>query len=179
MFLPDEPSDGAQWSMRQVLHEGLARRLDAYEAALGKRKARFIVNLHQNHSFVRRFSELCPSLLTRTSTLWDMKLNRLMLPIEHLVVMGLPIFDEGREDNDRFSVELLALDGTLSSAEIKHFAGNGMHHAAVGLVLAFLLCMAVPVHGDQLVSVGRQQENSQPRKRLRVKSPEFKLHSAQ
>ena len=145
--LPPHQANGQPWSMRELLAEGTHQRLIGYEKPLGSRLARYIVNVCQNFSWCQRLSEICPTLLTRTSRLWDMQAGRLFVPEEHLAIMGVPIFAEGRKDVDRFSVELLALSQQTGPDDIQLVAGNGMHMAAVGHVLVYLLSMAVPVVG--------------------------------
>lgn len=97
-----------------------------------------IVNLSQS---VRRFqaTELVPTLLTETSALWNMKMQRLLLPLEHLSVQCVPIFDDSRLFDDRFAIERLALSRDLSDRAINQLAGNGMNLAAVGSAILFAM----------------------------------------
>lgn len=119
------------------------------EAAKCGLRPAFVINLKQQWSFVGRFSELAPTLLTRTSMLWDMLADRLFILEELLVMLGIPMFVLGRLKQDRFSVELLALDGALKPDVMSFIAGNGMHLSSVGSVLLFALGMMTPCQVQQ------------------------------
>ena len=133
--------------MRAVICDGNLQRLLVYEAQSLRRygECRFIVNLAQNYASMRRLSEVAPTLLTKTTLLWDMQKDRLLVPAEYLLIMGIPFYKEGRMQHHRSCVELALLRGQLSANTLRFFCGNGMHLASVGNVLLFMLSMAVPL----------------------------------
>ena len=139
LHFPARKPDGSVWSMREVL--SAARRASArrFERYCEKRKLpkKYIVNLTQS---LKRFShtEIVPTLLCKTSLLWDMLLERLLVPLEYLSVMCIPVFDDTKPQEDMFPVERLARSGVLESSDITYLAGNGMSLAAIGAVLLHL-----------------------------------------
>ena len=145
LHLPANQPNGVAWPCRSVLPEGDLQRLLAYEKGCRKkRKAlRCIVNLKQNYSFMRSLSEMVPTLLTKTSVLWSMQAERLLIPMEHLAVMGVPVFREGRDVERMFGVEILAREGVLTNDQIIQLSGNGMSSIAIGSVLLFALGVVV------------------------------------
>ena len=104
-----------------------------------RRRKTFIVNLQQRVSFMPNLSEIVPCLMTSSSVLYSMRMQRLLHPLEHLCVQGIPIFDSRRAPSDLFAVEKLALSGRLTSSQVKAVAGNGMNLLAVGSVIMFVL----------------------------------------
>ena len=64
--------------------------------------------------------------------------QRLLLSSERLLVNGINVFDD-RNMSERYAIELLILKGLLSPAQIANLLGNGMHHAAIGSILMFVL----------------------------------------
>ncbi len=142
--VPESGSRGSwNWEPRFLLKEGDHQRLLGYEKSCrkGGRPLKYIVNLAQNATFMNHFSELVPTVLTRTSFLWDMMHSRPFIPLELLEVMGIPVFSPEAKAKDRSAVETLGLSGKLSSDELRRLSGNAMHLAAVGSVLAFALSM--------------------------------------
>lgn len=148
--LPATSESGEQWPMRMLLRESLHQRLLAYERAADRLRGRrvYIVNLMQEWGFVRRFSELAPTLMTRTSLLWDMSADRLFIPEELLVMIGIPIFAAERLQEDRVGIEVLALAGDLQPDAIRFVTGNGMHMGAVGSVLLWTFSVLAPATGS-------------------------------
>ena len=61
---------------------------------------------------MRSLSEMVPTLLTKTSVSWSMLAERLLIPMEHLAVMGVPVFREGRDVGRMFGVEILAREAS-------------------------------------------------------------------
>jgi hypothetical protein len=53
--------------------------------------------------------------------------------------MGVPFFAEQRSIQERFGIEILMLEGQLTSAEMKLLAGNTMCSTACASVLIFAL----------------------------------------
>jgi hypothetical protein len=154
LHLPTIDEHGHSWPPRMVLKQGFYQRLMAYEklCAKSRRPCIFIVNLHQNANYSRALSKMMPALLTRTSLMWSMVHQRCLTPLEHLVVMGVPVFDTSRSDIDRSGIELLAKRGKLTSVEITHAAGNGMVQIAIGCVLMFGLGGSRPKATEPLPS---------------------------
>lgn len=128
--------------MRTVLPAGNYQRLLGYERKLRlcMRRKKYIVNLCQTAGFAKQLVEYCPTLLTKTSMLWDMVEERAFIPMEHLCIMGINVFDDTRSLEEKFAVEQLALMGYLSDAEVCQLTGNGMHIWAIGSVLFYTMC---------------------------------------
>ena len=81
--------------------------------------------------------------MTHSSSLWNMKLGRLMVPIEKLAVQGINVFSDQRKEQDRYAVEIMALSGQLSSREVSHLMGNSMNLQAVGSVFIFSIASSI------------------------------------
>ena len=86
-----------------------------------------------------------PTLLTNTSIIWSQKADRLLLPIEHLAVMGVPTLLDNRAHHMMYGVEKLARQGDIDSKQQRFLAGNGMHMIAIGSVLTYTLSVAAKV----------------------------------
>eukprot|EP00969_Alexandrium_andersonii_P048518 2128490-Alexandrium_andersonii.AAC.1 len=65
--------------------------------------------------------------------MWGTLADRLLLPLEHLEVQGLAIFE--RESPYACPWLSLARSGKLSPCDLKSLAGNSMHLSVVGGVL--------------------------------------------
>jgi hypothetical protein len=139
--LPETMPDGSQWPMLTVIAPGLRIMFLQYLSCIEKKKITepIICNLAQRPLFWNCWSAIMPALLRRTTTLWSLAHERLLLPCEHLAVQGVPIFLPGREPSERFSVETLSLNGELNDESIRKLAGNGMALSAVGNVIVFAL----------------------------------------
>ena len=74
----DVDTDANNILPRDALGERFHQRLLSYERAAKRyRKAPvFIINLHQNQSYMKSMSQIVPTLLTRTSMLWSMTHQR-------------------------------------------------------------------------------------------------------
>ena len=142
--LPDVQPNGAAWSYRDLLPGAQRTKLVGYEKLCRRKRLRahFIVNLQQNTWFQSSLSQKAPCLMTRTSSLWSMVHERLLLPIERLAVHGVNPFDD-RKFEDRFAIEMLALRWNLSRGQLAALIGNGMHQAAIGVVELFVLSSVV------------------------------------
>ena len=140
--LPGTQGDGNSWPMREVLSMALLGKLLGYERLCARKQLpqQFIVNLLQSPWWHKILSNKTPCLMTKTSQLWSMVHQRLMLPTECLGVQGIPMFEVGRLLEHRFAVERLAMANKISPKTIAYLSGNGMHLAAVGAVLLFTLC---------------------------------------
>ena len=138
--LPSTQPDGSQWPIREVMSSSKHTKLLGYERLCGKtrRRLQYIVNIHQTSAHCHGLSDIVPCLMTATSTVWSMTHNRMLIPLEHLCVQGIPVFTPFR--GQRYAVERMGLAGTmLRGQHIVHLAGNGMHLSAVGSVLMFML----------------------------------------
>ena len=99
----------------------------------------YIINLHQTVTYSRSFATMVPTLMTKTSCLWSMLQGRLLHPLERLLVMGIPVFSEGRASSCWVGVEALAKSGSFNEAHVAHVAGNAMSQIAVGAMLILAL----------------------------------------
>ena len=90
-MLPETTDAGDPWQARYVLQQGFYQRLLSYERTCKRlrRRLRFIVNLSQNVTFMSSFSEVVPTILTRTTLLWSMVHDRFLLSLEYMQIMGL------------------------------------------------------------------------------------------
>ena len=106
-----------------------------------------VANLHQNPKSHRCLMPHMPTLMTATSSIDPLKstgkLPRFLIPLEHLAVMGHPVFEGGKS----LLSEVLP---TLRGAEMKHLAGNGFIVSRVGTVLIWFLACTSPMKvGDE------------------------------
>ena len=77
------------------------------------------------------YTPMMPALL-RGSILWSMSARRPCHPEEHLEVMGYNMFGPD-------CCACASVLSSLSDAQQRSVSGNGMHAAAIGSVLMFLL----------------------------------------
>lgn len=136
-----QEGSGLLWPARTLLKQGFHQRLLGYEKMclrMGRAK-KFIVNLHQSPSFTKSVTKMMPTLMTNTSLMWSMVHERCLLPLEHLVAMGIPILDEHRNQEDISGIELLIKQDKVTGREVVHAAGNGMSQICIGAVLLFAL----------------------------------------
>ena len=161
--MPPTCLDGSAWTSKELLRPGDRERLMLHERRLRKmrRTLKYIVNIRQSPAYSRPGSEMMPALLTRTSFLYDMKMERSIVPQEHFLIQGFPIFVVAPQEagaaraaaaearvravESQSSVERLMWSGDLTHAEMMHVTGNGMHLAAVGAVMLFCFSMMVPL----------------------------------
>ena len=68
-----------------------------------------------------------------------MRLQRQVLPLEHLEMQGYTIYGERLSDSDPLACPVADLLQTMPVSHIKSMAGNSMHLAAIGCVLMFVL----------------------------------------
>eukprot|EP00969_Alexandrium_andersonii_P353078 15439068-Alexandrium_andersonii.AAC.1 len=132
------------WSAYQVLHSGYKERVDGYEkdlAAAGfNPKARLISNIAQKPSYMKGGHAMVPALL-RGSILWLHGKSRMMLPIEHLEVMGYNIFGPTSSLTTCFHKEFLR---SMDPTTLRKLAGNGMQLRQVGAVMMYIFGCTVP-----------------------------------
>jgi hypothetical protein len=124
--LPLAMANGEPWPLVSVLPPSLRLMLYRYQqhARQAEHPTSSIFNLRQRPEYWAQMGSLMPTLL-RHSTLWSGLQERVLIPMEHLCVQGVPVFALGRTDEERFSVELLALAGELSDQQIVSLSGNG------------------------------------------------------
>ena len=94
------------------------------------------MNLRQNPRFLPGKLH-CPAL-QRGALLWTKAKRRLATPLEHVEIQGYDAFGEG-EDSDEAKQEWVTMLRSLSAVRQRSIDGNGMHAAAVGAALMFVL----------------------------------------
>ena len=135
--LPPTQGDGQQWPIRMLLTSTQEARLREYEKACKstrRSRTKYIYNIMQTPLFGRSWSTQIPTLLTKTSLIWSMKMDRCMVPIEHLLCQGI----DALSPVCPFSVARLAQAGELSPRAIMLLAGNSFHMSVVTSVLMFI-----------------------------------------
>lgn len=132
-----------------LLSCGVQRRLDRYVAVIkqcAKRHRFVVVNLTQEPKFAGAPCDCIPSLLRRSMLYgWEVtegirgRHARLLLPLEYLVVQGLPVHSRQHPHFQHVSRALTRSD-LLSDSDLRSVAGNGMNAAQVGVALLFAVC---------------------------------------
>jgi hypothetical protein len=126
--------DGRPWRCTQMLPVAMQSRVRRHVAGVAARHVCYpnvFCNLRQQPGY----GPVCvtvPALL-RSSTVYSFRFKRTLLPTEHFEAMGYRMYGEHRAS---FADALLS---TQSGAQAKSLAGNGMHCAAIGAVLMFVL----------------------------------------
>lgn len=132
------------------------RRLDKYQALAEKSRrlrakpnAFVVADLQQEPTFAGEASTHVPCLV-RNSALYgwmvqeglDGAHSRPLMPAEHLVVQGLPIFlpDHPNFQHMSKAFKCLASNSNMTEARIRELAGNGMNAAQVGAAILFGVC---------------------------------------
>lgn len=128
---------------------------------LGRGRACYMAQLTQNADFQPTMTSLVPALL-RKSVIWrivhkdvksvelgnenyHLEFDRPLQPLEHLAVQGVPVaslLPVAHPSIDSSPVAKLFCRGDYSAVSLRSFAGNSMHVAAIGSVLAFRLFTA-------------------------------------
>ena len=98
-----------------------------------------IFNLLQSPDSRCSMGTKLPTLMANTSLLWSTMHERVLLPVEHLMAMGVPLYQRGRSLSERFAIEHLILQGELGRHQCKVLAGNTMSSVACAAVLMFAL----------------------------------------
>jgi hypothetical protein len=139
--LAEVQADGSDWSFEDVVAPCVRLRLLSYRRYVVRNDLPLncIFNLQQAAEYWNHWSDKMPALMRRTTLLWSDVARRSLLPLEHLCVQGVPIFKRGRTDEERFNVELMALQGDLSDTAICSMSGNGMVLAVVASVFLFAI----------------------------------------
>ena len=131
--LPATRSSGKPWGFYHLLSGSLRASVLQHEktaSAVPGSRPRMVCNPGQRSSFLRCTS-MVPALLRR-SLLWSMLARRPFHSEEHLEIMGYNMF--GPECCS--CAEVLR---ALPETEQRSIAGNGMHAAAIGSAVMFLL----------------------------------------
>ena len=137
---------GKPWKIRRVLapavKASVARHRESIADRLvdGQEFPDVFVNLRQRPGFTP-VSACIPTLL-RGSTIWSFSRERPLLAFEAMETLGYGMYAEPRLARASFADALL----TKSSCQVQHLAGNGMHAAATGSVLMFVLACTCRVH---------------------------------
>ena len=166
----DSLADAKSW--RSTLSGAELTRLGEHCAVLeadfdGRGQMCHMISLTQNVDFIASAGSLIPALLRKTS-IWrvvrssrksvptgtiayNLKLDRPMMPLEHLAVQGVPVpelLPAGHPSAANSPLTAFFADGELCKGALaRNFAGNGMHLACVGGVLLFKL-MTVSFKSD-------------------------------
>ena len=133
----------------RLLSCGIQRRLNGYVAVTKKRARRLsfvVANLLQNPHFAGSPGDFIPSLL-KQSFLYGWQVSegisgrhaRPLLPMEYLLVQGLPLHSRRHPHFKHISRALTRRD-LVRDSDIRAFAGNGMNAAQVGIALLFAVC---------------------------------------
>jgi hypothetical protein len=132
------------WS--RCLSFGARSRLTDHKRMLNKKmeqsgqvqdKRAMLAMVSQTMSFAGPVRSLVPTLL-RNSMCFIISEQRLMLPIEHFLVNGVPLFYENLPP--KLQVIPVQAFETLGESEARRLAGNMMHLASVGSILLGALC---------------------------------------
>ena len=90
-----------------------------------------LADLDQNPGFGPSASMFCPTLVGH-GTVHCYAKNRCMVPEEHLLAMGYPVFHQDFPHK-------YAIDHMLTKSEIKKFAGNAMYLPIIGMQLGYII----------------------------------------
>ena len=143
--LPPRTPEGLSWPWEQVLTTGDYMRLLGYLRWYRKRHidpmaAKGVANIMQTVGFVGRPQSCVPTLLCSTSTLWSFLFRRLVASEERFEVMGIPVFDEGRDHDVYSGLERLWFQGVLDRIQLHAALGNGQVQSAIGCMILWCLC---------------------------------------
>jgi hypothetical protein len=138
IFFTEQNLEDIPWS--RVLTFGARMRLkshiDQSTGFQGTQRA-MLVMVSQTMQFAGYPRSLVPTLV-RNSLCYIVSEDRLMLPIEHFLVNGVPLFYEGLPPELQV-IPQRAFE-QLGLSEARRLAGNMMHLASVGSVLLAALC---------------------------------------
>ena len=90
-----------------------------------------LADLDQNPGFGPSASMFCPTLVGH-GTVHCYAKKRCMVPEEHLLAMGYPVFNE--DFPHKYAIEHM-----LTKSEIKKFAGNAMYLPIIGMQMAYII----------------------------------------
>lgn len=120
----------AQGYIMKAMQAGLLKDIDQRD---------IVVNIMNSADYCAGFASTAPTLM-RKSHLFSLALRRGMLPLEHMAVMGVPLFLNGRAEISQTSPLRFDVLTSLSDGQVRHLAGNGMALSAIGCVLLLALC---------------------------------------
>ena len=91
-----------------------------------------------------KMGDLTPHVpcLLRNSIVWSQLKKRPLLPVEHLVVQGLPVF--GQEYGCKHTVPWDVWRSGLEPRDLKHLAGNSVHSMVAGTLTFWILANYIP-----------------------------------
>ena len=147
--MPECRNSGRMWSSYQVLSGSLRRMVYAHEAANSGRGNGVLCNARQHATYMSGTVHV-PALL-RNSLLWNVKLRRILLPTEHMEIMGMQMY--GTETENCAIAEHVR---TLSCKDVRSLTGNGMHTAAIGTIFMYLLSVIEPL-GFEAIEDGSEE----------------------
>ena len=122
-------------SWTQTLSPGALQR---YEDCTQSFSSRFgpgsatVVDIDHNARLQRGGQTHWPSLVTH-GALWCLSESRPAVGAEHMMAQGVPMFDGACP----WTEDTMA---SLSEAQLKWLAGNGMHVNVIGLLMTYVLC---------------------------------------
>ena len=122
-------------SWTQTLSPGALQRYEDCTRAFSSRygsSSSTVVDIDHNASIHRGGQTHLPSLVTH-GTLWCLSEGRPAVGAEHMMAQGVPMFDGACP----WTPDTIA---SLTEAQLKKLAGNGMHVNVVGLLLIYVLC---------------------------------------
>ena len=136
--LPPRTASGRPWKLRRVLAPCLKRSIERHREAIaaglgGGEFPDVFVNLRQRpgHTPV---AVLMPTLL-RGSVTWSFRRNRPLMALEVMETLGYGMYAEPSSARASFADAV----ADMTESQVRCLAGNGMHAAAVGSVLMFVL----------------------------------------
>ena len=140
--LPAVRKSGKAWTCFQILSPARRARVLQHEASVnrqrGSKTSRSLCNILQSPRFMPA-TDHSPAMLQKT-TLWSMRHQRVTTPMEQLEIMGYQVW--GCRPSTSPWVDALA---SLTYAQQQSVGGNGMHAAAIGSAIMFLLGCTEPV----------------------------------
>ena len=142
--LPERNARGDPWKWIDLLKAGDRVRLlmHLYKARTSSSYMEgrsYLFNARQSWSFSKSLTTLMPTLLTKTSYIYSVHHKRVLIPIEHLGVMGVPFPGQCSDVEQHYPVVSLIKAGRFTMDEMTHAAGNGMIAKHVGAVILFTL----------------------------------------
>ena len=132
--MPLVRNSGRAWSSYHVMTASVRRMVRAHEQCVAGRGRDFVCNARQ-HATCMSATERVPALL-RNSLLWNLKLKRFLLPAEHMEIQGLQMYEPDGDD-----CAVASHVRGLADKHVRSLTGNGMHCAAVGTILMYMLAV--------------------------------------
>ena len=134
-----------------------------------------LADLDQNPGYGPAASDMMPCLVTH-GLIHNFSRGRPLVPEEHLVAQGFPVFHEIHGKSLPFGTALRALSGS----EVKRMAGNGMYLPLIGLQLLYLIAYATkkpekPARAMSSASLATMTMDGSPEGWTRMSSSEFPM----